>query len=80
MDNTDLPLSYNLFPGNESEKTTLRPVLKKLKRNFCIERTVVVADRGLNTSDNTVFIAGKNDDSKKKSRWIYIWTKCSRSR
>lgn len=65
MDNTDLPLSYNLFPGNESEKTTLRPALKKLKRNFKIERTVVVADRGLNTSDNTVFISGKNDDSKK---------------
>ena len=63
MDNTDLPLSYNLFPGNESEKTTLRPALKKVKRNFGIERTIVVADRGLNTSDNTVFIAGKNDDS-----------------
>lgn len=63
MDNTDLPLSYNLFPGNESEKTTLRPALKKVKRNFGIERTIVVADRGLNTSDNTVFIAGKNDNS-----------------
>ena len=63
MDNTDLPLFYNLFPGNESEKTTLRPALKKVKRNFGIERTIVVADRGLNTSDNTVFIAGKNDNS-----------------
>ncbi len=63
MDNTDLPLSYNLFPGNESEKTTLRPALKKVKRNFGIERTIIVADRGLNTSDNAVFIAGKNDNS-----------------
>ena len=72
MDNTDLPLSYNLFPGNESEKTTLRPALKKVKRNFGIERTIVVADRGLNTSDNTVFIAGKNDDnSRNHDGYIY---------
>lgn len=72
MDNTDLPLAYNLFPGNESEKTTLRPALKKVKRNFGIERTVIVADRGLNTSDNTVFIAGKNNsDSKSNDGYIY---------
>ena len=64
MDNSDLPLAYNLFPGNESEKKTLRPAIKKVKRNFGIERTVVVADRGLNTSDNTVFIAGKNNSDK----------------
>lgn len=72
MDNTDLPLAYNLFPGNESEKTSLRPALKKVKRNFGIERTIVVADRGLNTSDNTVFIAGKNNsDSNSHDGYIY---------
>ena len=72
MDNTDLPLAYNLFPGNESEKTSLRPALKKVKRNFGIERTIVVADRGLNTSDNTVFIAGKNNsDSNNHDGYIY---------
>lgn len=61
-DKTGFPLSYSLFPGNESEKITLRPILKKTKNNFGIERTIVVADRGLNTSDNTLFIAHKNDD------------------
>ena len=72
MDNTDLPLAYNLFPGNESEKTSLRPALKKVKRNFGIERTIVVADRGLNTSDNTVFIAGKNNsESNNHDGYIY---------
>lgn len=72
IDNTDLPLAYNLFPGNESEKTSLRPALKKVKRNFGIERTIVVADRGLNTSDNTVFIAGKNNsDSNNHDGYIY---------
>lgn len=62
MDNNGIPLSYNLFPGNESEKTSLRPALKKTKNSFNLGRVITVADRGLNTSDNTIFIAGKNDD------------------
>ncbi len=62
MDNVGLPLSYDLFPGNESEKLQMRPTLKKTKTKFGIDRTIIVADRGQNTSDNTVFIAGKNDD------------------
>ena len=62
LDNNGIPLSYDLFPGNESEKLMMRPTLKKSKAKFGINRTIIVADRGQNTSDNTVFIAGKNDD------------------
>ena len=62
MDKNGIPLSYDLFPGNESEKLMMRPTLKKTKAKFGIDRTIIVADRGQNTSDNTVFIAGKNDD------------------
>ena len=62
MGNDGIPLSYDLFPGNESEKLMMRPTLKKTKAKFGIDRTIIVADRGQNTSDNTVFIAGKNDD------------------
>ena len=62
MDKNGIPLSYDLFPGNESEKLMMRPTLKNTKAKFGINRTIVVADRGQNTSDNTVFIAGKNDD------------------
>ena len=62
MDKDGIPLSYDLFPGNESEKLMMRPTLKKTKSKFDINRTIIVADRGQNTSDNTVFIAGKNDD------------------
>ena len=62
MDKNGIPLSYDLFPGNESEKLMMRPTLKNSKAKFGINRTIVVADRGQNTSDNTVFIAGKNDD------------------
>ena len=62
MDKIGIPLSYDLFPGNESEKLQMRPALKSTKAKYGIERTIIVADRGQNTSDNLVFIAGKNDD------------------
>lgn len=71
MDKTGIPLSYNLFPGNQSEKITLRPTLKNTKSNFGIDRTIVVADRGLNTSDNIFFLAGKNDDKSNKDGYVY---------
>ena len=63
MDSTNLPLSYNLFPGNESEKLSLLPITRKTKSNCNLGRTVIVADRGLNTSDNIYFLAGDNHNS-----------------
>lgn len=70
MDATDIPLAYDLFPGNESEKLSLRPIVKRTKSKFGIQRTVVVADRGLNTSDNIYFLAGKNN-KKNSDGYIY---------
>lgn len=61
MDSTGEPMAYEIFPGNESEKLSMRPLFKKVKAFFGIQRTIMVADRGLNTSNNIDFIAGKND-------------------
>lgn len=63
MDSTNIPLSYDLFPGNESEKLSLLPLTRKTKVNCKLGRTVIVADRGLNTSDNIYFLAGNNHNS-----------------
>ena len=63
MDSTNLPISYDLFPGNESEKLSLLPITRKTKLNCNLGRTVIVADRGLNTSDNIYFLAGDNHNS-----------------
>lgn len=72
MDSNGIPLSYDLFPGNESEKTSLRPLMKRTKATYGITKTIVVADRGLNTSDNMYFLAGKNDDlSKHNDGYVY---------
>ena len=60
MDSTNLPLSYDLFPGNESEKLSLLPITRTTKSNCKLGRTVIVADRGLNTSDNIYFLVGDN--------------------
>jgi len=38
MDAKAIPLSYELFPGNESEKTTVRPIIKRTKADFGINK------------------------------------------
>lgn len=60
MDRNGIPLAYDLYPGNESEKVHMRPVLNRVKNEFSDTRTIIVADRGLNTSDNIYFINGDN--------------------
>jgi len=55
LDNQGIPISYDIFPGNRSEKLTLRPILNQAKARYQLGKVVVVADRGLNTSDNIFF-------------------------
>ena len=52
QDSNAIPITYRLFPGNTNDCVTLLPVLKDLKRDYKLERVIVVADRGLNTSTN----------------------------
>jgi len=71
MDKTGIPLSYNIFPGNTSEKETIVPEVKKLKRRHNIEKVIVVADRGLNCSNNVIKIAGIDLDRKNRDGYVY---------
>lgn len=52
LDSQGLPLAYHLFPGNQSEKLSLNPLLNRLKEDYGLSRLVVVADKGLNCGDN----------------------------
>jgi hypothetical protein len=65
MDSKGIPMAFNMFSGGESEKTNMLPTIRRVKKDFGIERIIVVADRGLNTSDNTALLSGKNDDDMK---------------
>lgn len=72
MDSSGIPIAYNLFSGNESEKLSLVPEIKRLKNKFNFGRTIVVADRGLNCSDNIIEIAGTSlEMSLNKNGYVY---------
>ena len=71
LDKQGFPISYNLFPGNTSEKETLVPEIKKIKRRHNIDKVIVVADRGLNCSDNMIKTAGIDLDKNNRDGYVY---------
>lgn len=71
LDKQGFPISYNLFSGNTSEKETLVPEIRKIKRRHYIDKVIVVADRGLNCSDNMIKTAGLDLDKENRDGYIY---------
>lgn len=72
MDKNGIPLAFDLFPGNESEKVHMRPVINRVKSQFGSGRVIFVADRGLNTSDNIYFLNGDNKaDHNPRDGYVY---------
>ena len=71
LDNQGFPISYNIFPGNTSEKETLIPEIKNIKKRHHIDKVIVVADRGLNCSDNMIKTAGLDLDKKNRDGYVY---------
>jgi transposase len=61
MDTMGMPVSYDLFPGNTNDCSTLIPLLAKMKREYDIGRVIVVADKGMNTGMNIAFNLIKGD-------------------
>jgi len=72
MDRNGIPIAYDLFPGNESEKVHMRPIINRMKKEFSDTRIIFVADRGLNTSDNIYYLNGDNKaDVNKRDGYVY---------
>ena len=71
LDKQGFPISYNIFPGNTRETETLLPEIKKIKNRHNIDKVIVVADRGLNCSDNMIKLAGLDLDKKNRDGYIY---------
>lgn len=61
MDRQGLPITYKLFSGNTNDCNTLLPILSEVKKNYGLDRIVVVADKGLNTSENIGYNLIKGD-------------------
>jgi hypothetical protein len=47
LDAEGRPICCQMWPGNTTDVTTLRPVVRMLKKKFHISRVCVVADRGM---------------------------------
>ena len=72
MDSNGIPMAFHTFSGNESEKTNLLPAIQRVKKDYEIGRIIVVADRGLNTSDNTSVLSGVNaSDEQNNDGYVY---------
>jgi hypothetical protein len=61
IDQNGLPVSMSLFPGNTSDTLTLQPVMLEVKKAYQLQRLIVVADKGLNSSKNIDFICNNKD-------------------
>jgi transposase len=56
MDADGIPIAYELFAGNESEKLKLRPMAFKLRNEYESGRFIAIADSAQNTGNNIYYL------------------------
>ena len=61
MDGNGVPVCMDVFRGNMSDSDTLKENLDEFKKEYGIERTVVVADKGMNCSHNIDLLCSQGD-------------------
>ena len=61
IDNEGLPITYELFPGNTNDMSTMRPILEKIKKDYGLGKITIVADKGNNTGENLAYIDNEDD-------------------
>lgn len=61
QDKNAIPLAYKLFAGNTNDCETMIDVLSDMKDDYKVDRVIVVADKGLNTSNNIAACVGRGD-------------------
>lgn len=55
MDGDGLPLAFSLFPGNQNEQKSLKPLETKILQQFGCEKFIYCSDAGLASEDNRAF-------------------------
>ena len=55
MDADGIPLAFDIFPGNQNEQTTLRPLEKKILQEFNCSEFIFCSDAGLGSVNNRHF-------------------------
>ena len=61
MDTNGIPISYQLFRGNFTDPKTYSPAVEQVKKQFGLERIVVVADKAMNSKNNVSKTHHNND-------------------
>ena len=79
IDNNGIPIAYRLFPGNNTDQTTLRPALEKSIDKMDFGRVIVVADGGLNNGPNIARLLDRGNgyilskSTKKSDKDVKAW-------
>lgn len=55
LDGSGIPLAFDITPGNTNEQTTLRPLERKVIRDFELSDVIVCTDAGLSSIANKKF-------------------------
>lgn len=61
IDTKGIPISYQLFSGNETDPITYIPTIEQVKKQFGLERIIVVADKAMNSKKNITKTFKNND-------------------
>ena len=57
-----LPVGYRLFAGHVSEVKTLEPMIEQLRRQYQMQRVVVVADAAMASQENMAMMKARGLD------------------
>ena len=52
MDHDGIPLAFDIYPGNQNEQPTLKPLEKKVIKDYGLEEVIVCTDAGLSSKGN----------------------------
>ena len=55
MDADGIPMAFDIFPGNQNEQTTLKPLESKILRDFGCSEFIFCSDAGLGSAGNRRF-------------------------
>ena len=55
MDSDGIPLAFDIFPGNQNEQTTLKPLETKILKDFNCSEFIFCSDAGLGSANNRRF-------------------------
>ncbi len=61
LDSNHIPMSFELFDGNTPDTLTLRPCIKEARLKYGMKKVIVVADKGLNSGDNILYLKSGNN-------------------